>query len=163
MSELSSSLFWSVMVVLVRQLSPKDTIQVISKSHTFQLKELRSPRLSSIPIWEKLPLISGTLLVRRSLENWENVTILMPIAESSCLISLQETLTEMSINGTRTLLKCVQMFQFVWLETKLMSRIEKLKPVRLVSIEREISSITISQLNQTINLKNHSFTYSDNC
>jgi hypothetical protein len=88
---------------------------------------------------------------------------LMPIAESSCLISLQETLTEMSINGTRTLLKCVQMFQFVWLETKLMSRIEKLKPVRLVSIEREISSITISQLNQTINLKNHSFTYSDNC
>ena len=73
--------------------------------------------------------------------------------ELSCLISLLETLTEMLGNGIKILPKFVQMFQSVWSETKLMFKIEKSKPVKLSSIEKETFNTTISLLSQITNLK----------
>jgi hypothetical protein len=113
MSELNLNLFLLEMVVSVRLLLLRDMILVTFRSHIFQLKVLRLLLYPSVPVMVKLPLIFGTLLVRRNLENLENVTILKLIVLLLCLISPQEILIEMLINGTKTLPKYVQMYQSV--------------------------------------------------
>ena len=52
-------------------------------------------------------------------------------------------------------------FQSFWLEIKSIKRTEKLKPDKSLSTEREIFNISIFQSNQIINMKSHSFGFSE--
>ena len=111
---------------------------------------------------DKLTLRYGIQLGKRRQEADLIVSItLVPTALWSCLMWLQWSHTRMCQSGSKISWKLVEIFQFAYVETRLMMRTESYSKMISNSTKRKALTTSMSQLRTTSTLKCHLLLFSE--